>query len=558
MDSERSQVSKRIRLQIVILALGASLVPTAVVTAQNSATNPPPAKMRDQRVELAMKIRQPWTLAAVGDLIEMQPFSKNNDPAIQAMVHLLRGADMTVANMESMIVDFDNYTGPAGPNLATKEVADDMAAMGIRMVTKANNHTFDGGEQGMWENFHQLERVGIIHVGAGRSMAEARSPRYCQTPKGLVGLIGIYTDGGARPVPGGTYNVTQEQLAQLRAMRDSIVARRLEVENPIEVPPPDEEGMTSVWNATFKVGHTGSGNPGPAEAGRGGGRGGEARQAVNSSLRLTQYNGVTADQMTQLRAMPGAVAQGDTVSVFGQNFRVTPKPGEYTYDINAEDERDILRNIKTGKQCSDFLVATIHWHQNRYAFQHYSFDHYPAEFEIKLAHEAIDMGADTFVGHGIHTIKGVEIYKGKPIFYGVSNYVFQSQIMPMFALEPGPPVESGRGGADAQQRSRIVGLGEENELRWAWLQQPDNLEALLTTSHFENGALTEVRIYPVDIGLTPRPGSQLGIPRKPTPEIAQKILEHVVKYSKPFGTKIVIENGVGIIRIPPNAQTASH
>jgi hypothetical protein len=50
--------------------------------------------------------------------------------------------------------------------------------------------------------------------------------------------------------------------------------------------------------------------------------------------------------------------------------------------------------------------------------------------------------------------------------------------------------------------------------------------------------------------LTPRPGSQLGIPKKPTPAIAKRILDEVIEYSKPFGTKILVEDGVGVIRIP--------
>jgi hypothetical protein len=59
----------------------------------------------------------------------------------------------------------------------------------------------------------------------------------------------------------------------------------------------------------------------------------------------------------------------------------------------------------------------------------------------------------------------------------------------------------------------------------------------------------EVRIYPVDLGQTPRAGSELGTPRRPTPEVARKILGEVVEYSRPFGTRISIENGVGVIRL---------
>jgi poly-gamma-glutamate capsule biosynthesis protein CapA/YwtB (metallophosphatase superfamily) len=520
---------------------------------QNAIAWPPPATPRDQNIELAMKIKQPFTLVAVGDMLQMVPLSKSDDPDLQFLMNLMRGADMTDANNENTVLDTTTFTGRISHMETPAVVADDWANMGIKMMTKANNHTFDDGDDGVWDDFKQLDRVGIVHVGVGRNMTEARLAHYVSTPKGIVGLVGVYANninpsqlnGSPRGV---TIIVSAEQLTELRAMRDSIVARRNEVGNPIVVPPPDPEGETSVFGLNFKVasastsveGNTVSESPQARSLGT-------ITSKINT-LGLTTYNGVTSAQMAQLRAIAGDRGTGnnDTLSVFGVDFRVTPGPGEYHYDIDQQDERDILREVRTGKQFSDFEVATIHWHQNRFAFQHYSFDHYPADFEIRFAHDCIDQGADAFIGHGVHTIKGVEIYKGKPIFYGVSNFVMQQQIFASWrdrGAEPPTPLTG-----------PIVGEGEVNEIQWAWMQRPDNFEGLLASMHYENGRLTEVRIYPVDEGLTPRPGSQLGIPRRPTPEIARQILEHVVEYSKPFGTKIVIENGVGIIHIPQVQQ----
>jgi len=231
------------------------------------------------------------------------------------------------------------------------------------------------------------------------------------------------------------------------------------------------------------------------------------------------------------------------------------RPGEHSFDMNPQDRREMLTQIRTGKQASDILVTNFHWHQNRYDFQAYSHDHFPADFEIKFAHEAIDQGVDVFVAQGVHTIKGVEIYKGKPIFYGTSNFVFQSAIMPegkgKLPAAPGQEPRTGgfgggRRGAAPADPNAIVG---EHETQGFW-QLKANLESMLTYSHFENGKLTEVRIYPVDLGQTPRVGSQVGIPKRPTPEVAKKILDEIIEYSKPFGTKIQVVNGVGIIRIP--------
>jgi poly-gamma-glutamate capsule biosynthesis protein CapA/YwtB (metallophosphatase superfamily) len=518
---------------------------------QNATAWPPPAIPRDQNIELAMKIKQPFTLVAVGDMLQMVPISKSSDPDVQFLSNLMRGADMTVANNENTVLDTTTFTGRISHMETPAVVADDWANMGIKMMTKANNHTFDDGDDGVWDDFKELDRVGIVHVGVGRNMTEARLARYYSTPKGIVGLVGVYANNinpsqlNGRP-RGAAIIVSSEQLTELRAMRDSIVARRNEVRNPIVVPPPDPDGETSVFGLRFKVASA-SGEANTASEGVSA-RGLGTLTSKANTLGLVTYNGVTSAQMAQLRAIAGdqGMSNGDTLSAFGVNFRVTPGPGEYHYDMNQQDERDILREVRTGKQFSDFEVVTIHWHQNRFAFQHYSFDHYPADFEIKFAHDCIDQGADAFVGHGVHTIKGIEIYKGKPIFYGVSNFVMQQQIFASWrdlGFEPPTPLTG-----------PIVGEGQVNENHWSWMQRPDNFEGLLASMHYENGRLTEVRIYPVDEGLTPRPGSQLGIPRKPTPEIAQQILEHVVEYSKPFGAKIVVENGVGVIRIPQAQQ----
>jgi Bacterial capsule synthesis protein PGA_cap len=43
---------------------------------------------------------------------------------------------------------------------------------------------------------------------------------------------------------------------------------------------------------------------------------------------------------------------------------------------------------------------------------------------VDFAHAAVDAGADIFVGGHAHWPKGIEVYKGKPIFYGVGNFLF--------------------------------------------------------------------------------------------------------------------------------------
>jgi poly-gamma-glutamate synthesis protein (capsule biosynthesis protein) len=44
-------------------------------------------------------------------------------------------------------------------------------------------------------------------------------------------------------------------------------------------------------------------------------------------------------------------------------------------------------------------------------------------YEPQVAKAAIDAGADIVVGHHAHILRGIEIYKGKPIFHGLGNFV---------------------------------------------------------------------------------------------------------------------------------------
>ncbi len=508
----------------------------------------------DQREELALKITAPFTVVAVGDLLQSQPFADTVDPRVASLIHIMQKSDVTVGDFENEIFDFDTF-GHYGGNLATKEVADDWSKMGIDLVSRANNKSTRG--PGVWEDLRQIERVGIVHTGVARNLPQARMARYFATPKGLVGEIGISAHGGLDQCCGGgqIVRVTSAQLAAVTAIRDSILARRGEVDVPAPDPDREPAGSLSVFGMTFRLTGVEGDTAAPSRA--------EAAyrevtpgpdDAFKNILHLKLFHGVTAPQMAVLRDIAGSKGNGD-LTAFGTQFRVMARPGEHSFDMNSQDLHDILVQVRTAKQASDLLILNAHWHQNRYDFQAYSHDHFPADFEIAFAHKAIDQGVDVLVAQGVHTIKGVEIYKGKPIFYGTSNFIFQSAIMPR-----GKGRSSGEKDGGARQATRLS-IGDESgpseaidpntivgehEKQGFW-QLKANLESILVESVFDQGRLREVRLHPVDLGQTPRPGSQVGIPRVPTASVAAKILGEIVEYSKPFGTHISVVNGVGSI-----------
>jgi poly-gamma-glutamate capsule biosynthesis protein CapA/YwtB (metallophosphatase superfamily) len=460
---------------------------------------------RDPARELAMKIDAPFTLAAVGDIFgAMAPIVPLQEPRLQSLLKIIRDADVGFANAESSIADLPRFTGPFGGLLAPKAAAADMKAMGIRIVNRANNHTGDNGDEGMFETNALLDDVGIVHAGTGRNLEEARDAAYLMTSKGRVGLVGLMPI--SENAPGGNQGFSFNRTA-----------------------------------ATSRSGNMG-GKPGL------------------NPLRLTTYNIVTAEEFQALKKIRDAVMARrgevsvpleiarersvDRLELFGKNYKIGPKTGDWSYEMNAGDLRENLRSIRNGKFFADFMMVSVHAHQNSFAFQQYSFDNSTPDFMVEFAHAAIDNGADVFLGQGVHTIRGIEIYKGKPIFYGLSNFAFYMNT----------PIGAAAGGGEGE-----LSRGERSQAnleRPGGLSQPDNMEALLATSRFEGGKLVEVRIYPTDVGKGYRPVSKIGIPLVPTAEVAREILEKLQRLSKPFGTNLTIENGVGVIRVT-STQTAA-
>jgi poly-gamma-glutamate synthesis protein (capsule biosynthesis protein) len=78
--------------------------------------------------------------------------------------------------------------------------------------------------------------------------------------------------------------------------------------------------------------------------------------------------------------------------------------------------REFADDIAALRPRVDVLVASCHWGLGKDVLA----------YMTEIAHAAIDAGADIVVGHGPHYSLPVEVYKGRPIFYGVSNLSFHT------------------------------------------------------------------------------------------------------------------------------------
>ena len=205
----RAQEGAQEGTQGTTIDLGTELSPTEYLRIEEGeATNVGSGgARRDPAKELPMKITAPFTIAAVGDIIEPDPITERADPGFQSLIKIIRDADVGFANMETNLVDLhhrDEFPGPISGTVAPKEIGADIRAMGITMMNRANNHSLDGGEAGILSTNAILEENGIVPAGSGRNLDEARAASFMDTPKGRVGLVGMFSiDSGTSDIGAG-------------------------------------------------------------------------------------------------------------------------------------------------------------------------------------------------------------------------------------------------------------------------------------------------------------------------------------------------------------------
>ena len=451
----------------------------------------------------ACDIADGFTLAAVGDLIYSEPLSNLPDEGFKAVLNILRTTDATFGNLENTLIDLDSFKGhPQAENggahlIGSPAVAKDMRNMGFNLVSRANNHTTDWGIEGMFATDEAAEEAGLVHAGSGYNLSAARAAHYLQTTKGRVALVSMTST----PTP---ISVASDPLGRAPG-RPGVNALRVK---PYAIVSPE------MMQALHKMHDA---QP-PA-----------LLQAEDQEKRVLK---------PESDKKPGEEKKKDDkpeeLTLFGANYRVGDKPVRFAYDMNEADLREILKGIRQGKQNSDLLVATIHAHEP----ENWSED--PADFLPKLAHAAIDAGADVFIGHGPHRLRAIEIYRGKPIFYSLGNFFFQVEMQEPVPIEL---YEALNGNPAALTENEIMA-----RLLKAWFDTPVWYQSVIAVSRFERGQVAEVRLYPVDLGLKAGNFNQ-GIPRLASADIAQTILEELQRLSKPYGTNIAIENGIGVIRL---------
>ena len=90
--------------------------------------------------------------------------------------------------------------------------------------------------------------------------------------------------------------------------------------------------------------------------------------------------------------------------------------------VNPFNKKNILSQVKTNKLNFKDAKIVVYFHWN------YELELYPQPFDRELSYELIDMGVDAIIGCHAHRVQGAELYKNKPIIYGLGNWIFTQNV----------------------------------------------------------------------------------------------------------------------------------
>jgi poly-gamma-glutamate synthesis protein (capsule biosynthesis protein) len=198
---------------------------------------------------------------------------------------------------------------------------------------------------------------------------------------------------------------------------------------------------------------------------------------------------------------------------------------------NPEDTQRILQSIRDARKQADIVIVYEHNHVFDKPFRTIMLEELPErlgppDWLKKWTHAEVDAGADIIVMHGAPLLHGVEIYRDRPIFYDLGNFIFQA-----------PPTE-------------------------LLLDEPIVWESVVAYVDFQGKKLQSITFRPIwqnKIGEgQPDPHDEhtnnlflqtRGLPAPATGEQARYILERLADLSRPFGTRIDVKGDTAAIKL---------
>ncbi len=421
-----------------------------------------------------------WSLAAAGDAImnrRLMPFDNDTDPRFREMVKVIKGADAGFLNLEQSLFRQSEFKGWAE-------------------VENGGNY-----EVGPPEVALDLKAMGFTMVNRANNHTTDYGVEGLRVTDKWLDEVGIVHAGTGM-------NLGQ---ASRPGYLDTAKGRIALV------------GFATTFTNMSRAGAARNDMPG--------------RPGLNP-LRVNRRYEVDAATFAALKAAApnrsessGERAENAPLRMFGATIHEGPET-RVVETLNKEDEDRILREIKNAAQMADFVIVTSHSHEPG------NDSRVPPAWMKEFTHKCIDAGAVAYIIHGPHQLRGVEIYKGRPIFYSLGNFVFHNEtIDPMPAdYYEGFNLSDNALSADVYDARFKNGTTGFPSAPW-WYQ------TILAVPSFRGTQLTEIKMYPVDLQWK-APRSQRGSPRLAAGQTQKDIIERMTKMSSDLGTTLASENGV--------------
>ena len=253
-------------------------------------------------------------------------------------------------------------------------------------------------------------------------------------------------------------------------------------------------------------------------------------------LRLTSTYQVTKSDLEILKQMGATLTSGlprivrPEEQVFTFRGVGRSRVGSKRALIVEADEKDVKRitnAVKRARQNAHIVIVSIHAHDQ-------------SAYLKEFAHACVDAGADCFFGAGPHFLTGLEIYKRKPIFYSLGNFIFQLQTLKTISAEVFEQAGLDIIASNTDDFWHLFRKRQMEERRWL---------TVVPWIGFSDGKLEEIALYPVTMNPeAERPGAR-GRPFLTDEEMGKKIIEKMNTLSSTYGTQITYEEGVGRVKI---------
>jgi poly-gamma-glutamate capsule biosynthesis protein CapA/YwtB (metallophosphatase superfamily) len=422
------------------------------------------------------------TLIAAGDCLLSRRVSGLHDPEFLTLVELLRDADCVWGNCEIVLGNagelYPGWKDGDPHSIGEPWSADEFHWLGFRLMGTANNHTLDFGNEGLMSTLAHLDRVGIAHAGSGVDLERAARPGFVDTDAGRIGLV----------------NCASTFLPYFAAAPAHPYLKGRPGLNPLNV------------KYTLEL------------------DGRSFRRLKSLATAVEQVEG-SNDLFAPPPPPPRTFDFLDTTIRAGERI-------DFLSEADPGDVQRIKQAITIARGTSRIVIASIHAHERQRVREA------SALFVQPFARACIDAGADVYVSAGPHVLRGIEIYRGKPIFYSLGNFFFQIETMGQSA----PEILASRG---LDPRS-LDPLAYEEKL--GFTKQRRFFESLVPRITFAGGKVAAVELFPLSLGFD-QPVDRRGTPRLARGEEGAAILRRVAELSAPYGTAIDVAGDVGRVRL---------